>query len=168
MRTTADEAYQQVRSTLNELNPIQPTDLTTMVLKQALAISKRSGFNLRTNQMGSPFALPAEVRQQILYIAREALHNIEKHARANRVIIQYLWLEHELIMKINDDGVGFDPRSVPVEGHYGLWIMQNRAIEIGGTLKINRLDEPCGTEVTLWVPRPKYSPVQKHDVYAVK
>ncbi|RPJ40562.1 MAG: hypothetical protein EHM21_14470, partial [Chloroflexi bacterium] len=156
MRAIADEAYQQVRDTLDELTPLPAGDLNRTVTDQAKAACQRSGMGLQARQAGAPFSLPAAARQQIQYIAREALHNIEKHACAKNVTLQFLWLEAELIVKITDDGVGFNPLSVPTEGHYGLWIMQHRAQEIGGTLKITPADGK-GTEVTLWVPRPTYS-----------
>jgi signal transduction histidine kinase len=152
MRSTADEAYQQVRNTLDELNPVHAEDLLTSLTKQASAICGRSGMSLRSDQVGDPYPLPPAVRQQIMYIVREALHNIEKHASACKVYLQFVWLENELIIKIDDDGVGFNPLSVPDERHYGLWIMQQRAQEIGGTLKVASV-EGGGTEVTLWTPR---------------
>lgn len=157
MRATADEAYQQVRSTLDELTPSQGEDLHSMVLKQAQAISSRAGFTLQTSRVGEPYPISPAVRQQILYIVREALHNVEKHSQANEVALQYCWLESELIIKINDNGVGFNPRAVTDDGHYGLWIMQHRAQEIGGTVKIIPIAGK-GTEVTLWVPRPGLNP----------
>ncbi len=152
MRSTADEAYQQVRNTLDELSPVHAEDLLTSLTKQASAICDRSGMAFRSDEVGDPYPLPPPVRQQIMYIVREALHNIEKHASACKVFLQFVWLEHELIIKINDDGVGFNPLSVPDERHYGLWIMQQRAQEIGGTLKVASV-EGGGTEVTLWTPR---------------
>lgn len=152
MRAAADEAYQQVRNTLDELNPVLTDTLTGMITKQAQAISHRAGISLHLNQMGAPYQLPAAAQQHIIYMAREALHNVEKHAQASEVHVQFLWLENELILKIADNGIGFDPAALPTEGHYGLWIMQQRAQEIGGTLMIAPASEK-GTEVTLWVPR---------------
>lgn len=153
MRASAEEAYQQVRDTLSELNSAYTEDFSGYIDKHGKTIGARSGFTYQTRLAGAPFFLPAEYRQQILFIVREALHNIEKHAFAHNVLVQILWLEAELIVKITDDGVGFNPLTVQTDGHYGLWIMQNRAQEIGGTLKIMPA-EVHGTEVTLWVPRP--------------
>lgn len=166
MRSTADEAYQQVRNTLDELNPGQADNLVSTLFKQGRAISQRAGFSLRTSQVGRQHNLAASTRQQILYIVREALYNVEKHAKANLVHLQFIWLECELIIKITDDGVGFNPRVVPTEGHYGLWIMQQRAQEISGTLKIGPAADDGGgapgTEVTLWVPcPPSAAPAEK-------
>jgi signal transduction histidine kinase len=156
MRATADEAYQQVRNTLEELNPGMSDDLKELLTKQAWFIGQRAGFSLRTSQVGCPYPLSPAVRQQILYIVREALHNVEKHAHAAEVQIQFVWLEAELILKICDDGVGFSPLNIHSDGHYGLWIMEHRAQEIGGILKISPADQR-GTEITLWVPRPSRS-----------
>jgi signal transduction histidine kinase len=159
MRATADEAYQQVRSTLDELNPMQNEDLTMLMIKQAQTICDRAGLCLRQHQTGATYLLPPSVHQQVLYIVREALHNIEKHARATHVSMHVHWLEQELLIKIADDGIGFDPFSIKSQnssnqdvGHYGLWIMQHRAQEVGGTLRIAQSDEH-GTEITLSVPR---------------
>jgi signal transduction histidine kinase len=157
MRATANEAYQQVRSTLDELNPIQGEDLDSLVLKQAQTICTRAGIALRIGRIGAPYALPSGTRQQILYILREALANVEKHSSASEVLLQYIWLENELLIKITDNGVGFNPRIEPAEGHYGLWIMQHRAQELGGTIKITPAEEK-GTEITLWVPRHGFPP----------
>jgi signal transduction histidine kinase len=178
MRTIADEAYQQVRNTLDELNPTQAENLVSTVIMQAQTIGQRAGFNLRTSKIGAPHTLPTPTCSQILFIIREALYNVEKHARANQVHLQFLWLECELIIKVTDNGVGFNPRAVPAEGHYGLWIRQQRAQEIGGTIKITPASDSSGapdsdesteaefstgTEVTLWVPfPPAKKPAEKH------
>ncbi len=177
MRTIADEAYQQVRNTLDELNPTQAENLVSTLVMQAQTIGQRAGFSLRTSKIGAPHTLPSPTCSQILFIIREALYNVEKHARASQVHLQFLWLECELIIKVTDNGIGFNPRAVPTEGHYGLWIMQQRAQEIGGTIKITpaadggapagdaalETDMNTGTEVTLWVPFPSAKkPPEKH------
>lgn len=164
MRASADEAYLQVRDTLDKLNPNDAGELFTSLLKQARAICQRSDLALHSHQIGVPFNLPLAARQQVILITREALHNIEKHACAHQVHLQAVWLENELILKITDDGIGFDPSAIHAQGHYGLWIMQRRAEEIGGSLNICALDAgedgASGTEVTLWVPRSAPSSLQ--------
>jgi signal transduction histidine kinase len=161
LHATAEEAYVQVRSTLDELNPVPDEDLHETLRKQALVVSRRAGLHLRMHQIGAPFRMPPAVRHHILYVAREALFNIEKHARAAQVLVQLLWLENELILKITDDGVGFNYDQVPEEGHYGLWIMKYRVHEAGGNINITPGEEGRGTEVTLWIPRSKAALTQE-------
>lgn len=158
MRAAAEEAYCQVRMTLDELNPLPVQDLTAAIDRQTAVIAQRAGLRLRITQIGSPYTLPAPTNQQILYIVREAVHNVEKHACAQSVHVQVVWLEKELIIKITDDGVGMLPNTVHDESHYGLWIMRHRASEIGGAVTVQPASGP-GTEVTLWLPRPQGKPV---------
>lgn len=153
MHTTAEEAYQQVRDLLDNLNPKTEDDLRQSLWKLAQAICQRAGLKLRFNQIGQPYNIPVNAHHQIHFVVREALHNIEKHAGAQQVLMQLVWLDDEIILKITDDGCGFDPPEVDQPGHYGLWIMDYRARELGGGLKIARSEEGQGTEVTLWVPR---------------
>ena len=164
MQATAEEAYHQIRNTLDELNPVVKEDLQETLQDQAQPVCRRAGLHLRIHQIGAPFVLPPAVRHHILYVAREALFNIEKHAMANLVLVQLLWLENEFILKITDDGTGFDPQQARSEGHYGLWIMNYRAREAGGNLKITPGEEGRGTEVTLWVPRTKAG--EPHDAFS--
>lgn len=154
MRAAADEAYSQVRQTLDDLNAPAAADLPALLAPQAQAICRRAGLKLVIHENGAPFPLSATARQQVLYIAREALHNVEKHAGAAQVTLTYLWQPDGLVFKIHDDGTGFDPRRVDgaQDGHYGLWIMQQRAAEIGGTLRVQAAAQ-AGAEVTLWLPR---------------
>lgn len=154
MRAAAEEAYCQVRMTLDALNPLPVQDLTAAIDRQAKVIAQRAGLCLRITQIGAPYTLPAPTNQQILYIVREAMHNIEKHARAQTVHVQLVWLEKELIVKVTDNGVGMMPDTAYDESHYGLWIMRHRAAEIGGAVTIQPASGP-GTEVTLWLPRPQ-------------
>jgi len=165
LHATAEEAYEQVRSMLDGLNPSLPEDLSEALFKQALSICQRGGVHLRTHQIGSPFPLPSDTLRHVLFIAREALNNVEKHAQAGQVQLQLLWLENELILKITDDGVGFDASQPALAGHYGLWIMNNRAHEVGGELKITPAEEGRGTEVTLWIPRRQPNPGQETDLH---
>src|SRR5262249_8702852 len=71
-------------------------------------------------------------------IAREAVHNAVKHAKAKRILIQ-LANGGELALTIRDDGLGIDA-SRTTEGD-GIRIMRHRAELIGATFSIRRLDE---------------------------
>ena len=57
-------------------------------------------------------------------------------------------------MTIQDDGCGFAPDEVEMAGeqHYGLQFMQERAGQLGGSLKIQSAPG-AGTRVVLEVPR---------------
>lgn len=95
--------------------------------------------------------------QIVLYrIFQEALTNIYKHARANRVRINVSRQDNNLSISIRDNGQGFDScryrKSDPaVERGMGLSAMELRSRMIGADLKISSQPEQ-GTEISLLVP----------------
>jgi signal transduction histidine kinase len=79
--------------------------------------------------------LRSRAQVQVFGIAREALANVAKHARASTVRIRIEVAHGRVVVEIRDDGRGFDPeQSHP--GHFGLESMASRAAEVGGLLTI--------------------------------
>lgn len=69
-------------------------------------------------------------------ILQEALANIQKHARATRVDVA-VEAEKDLYVRIEDDGVGFEPEGVvPSPTHMGVAMMRQRAMAAGGWLRV--------------------------------
>jgi signal transduction histidine kinase len=90
--------------------------------------------------------LPADVRQNVYLIFKEAIHNIVKHSNARDVRIAAFRSNGQLHLTIRDDGDG-----IPVDhrqGH-GLRNMRMRAERIDAQLAI---DHRQGTAVALTVP----------------
>lgn len=90
----------------------------------------------------------------IMYrIAQEALANVRKHANASRVHVRLAQQDGGYLVRVEDDGDGFDPpemlRSAP--GHLGLSSMRERAEMAGGWCKVHGL-RGGGTTVEFWVP----------------
>jgi signal transduction histidine kinase len=83
-------------------------------------------------------------------IAREALNNIIKHTQAAQIRISVFQAPERIEMRIQDDGFGFDPQTVPA-GHLGISIMTERAEQIGGDLWIESIPGQ-GTEVVVTWP----------------
>jgi signal transduction histidine kinase len=96
---------------------------------------------------------PDELRVILYRIAQEALANVRKHAQASRVHIVLEDLDDGYLVRVEDDGVGFDPpemlRSAP--GHLGLSAMRERAEMVGGRCSVRSLPE-SGTSVEFWIP----------------
>ncbi len=77
-----------------------------------------------------------ERAETIVRMAREALRNVERHASASRVTMRLETPdETSLELRIEDNGVGFDPQEVPA-GHYGIVGLREQADLIGATLDI--------------------------------
>ena len=99
--------------------------------------------------------LPPDIEVGIFRMAQEALWNIEHHARASNVSVIIAFNEHDVMLKVSDDGIGFDVPAVigvPSENtQLGLIGMQERAELAGG--KLNIVSSPGkGTTVTISIP----------------
>jgi signal transduction histidine kinase len=70
-------------------------------------------------------------------VAEEALTNILKHSQASKVSVSLTQTgNHELLMRIHDNGAGFDPKTVDAGLHVGLQSMRARISRLGGTFDI--------------------------------
>lgn len=88
-------------------------------------------------------------------ILQEALHNIVKHANAAKVTVLLRWMDEELILIIEDDGIGFDPSGDGAhrlsDKGLGLVGMKERAIIMGGDVQVES-EIGSGTTIHVRVP----------------
>jgi PAS domain S-box-containing protein len=95
---------------------------------------------------------PEDARLVLFRIAKEALTNVRKHAHAKTVRLHLASQDDGYVVRITDDGVGFEPDGDEEEaGHIGLVSMRERADLVGGWLRIDS-DPQTGTTVECWVP----------------
>lgn len=88
---------------------------------------------------------------ELLMIMQEATGNAFNHGLAMTVRIHVSFGEKSLVMRVADDGTGFDTSAEVPPGHYGLASMRERADEIGGRLSIeSKIGE--GATMTVEVP----------------
>jgi signal transduction histidine kinase len=96
--------------------------------KYGLRASFKSGkFNER---------LPASMETELYRIVQEALTNVVRHAHASQVDVILTMRDNQLIVIVEDDGDGFNPKEIPESGHLGLFGIQERTEMIGGKLVI--------------------------------
>ncbi len=98
------------------------------------------------------YPLGMERRRHILQIAREALSNVARHARARRVEIRLTYRSDNLQLQVADDGVGLTV--IPTNTGQGLRNIRERATLLGGTLDIDSTLGQ-GVTITLTVPYQK-------------
>lgn len=137
MTRAANESYDLIRGTLSVLQSVDTAELFQIFSKYAAQIEERSSLQIDFSQFGEPRSVSPGRMRQLFYIFREALTNIEKHARARFVAVQIGWDEDCLRLIMQDDGQGFDPFSTSYDGHYGLKFMQERAELLNGSLNIH-------------------------------
>jgi signal transduction histidine kinase len=85
----------------------------------------------------------------IYRVAREALTNVQKHARATEVSVTLRRLDGGVELRICDDGRGFDPELVE-EGHMGLRVISDLVTSVGGNLTVDTAPGR-GCRISFWV-----------------
>jgi two-component system NarL family sensor kinase len=113
--------------------------------------ANRAGFELRLD-----FRYPRRhPREQLLFsAARELLANVVAHARASEVLVRLAEVDGDVLLLVEDDGVGLPPEGLSerlASGHIGLASQRVRVEAAGGTLEV----EPAhggGTRVEVRIP----------------
>lgn len=90
------------------------------------------------------------MEDHLFRILQESVSNTLRHAKAKRLEVRLMKREAFIIMRVIDDGIGFDVEKRKA-GSYGLQNMYERAAEIGGKLKIISLAQK-GTRLEAKVP----------------
>jgi signal transduction histidine kinase len=97
--------------------------------------------------------LPTLQRSRAVALAdatREALLNVEKHAKAQSVVVSVFALRDGVAVTVSDDGVGLDDDYTRGDG-LGLASMSERVARVGGTVTIGRNDDG-GATFQAWAP----------------
>ncbi|MAT99629.1 MAG: hypothetical protein CL608_21005 [Anaerolineaceae bacterium] len=104
--------------------------------------------------------LPPEIEVTLYRIAQEALTNVVRHAQASTVQVALSQENQVILMRIQDDGCGFDPHGVTAvseQRHLGLISMRERAAIAGGSL-ILETEPGTGTSLLIRLPLPEGIP----------
>ncbi len=156
MKDVADESYRFVRNKLEVTIPDSTPLLTNYLQEHAKKIALRSNIELKFTNQGTSKAVPVELQRAVFFVFQEALSNVEKHSHASRVDVLLDWDADHLSIAVTDNGVGFDVHSVAGHKHFGLEIMRERMMGIGGTAEIQS-SRYAGTTITLRAPVPVVS-----------
>jgi signal transduction histidine kinase len=99
--------------------------------------------------------LREDAQRVVLRIVQEAVANVVRHAAANAIRLTLLFGARRLRVAIVDDGRGFVVESdfLSYTGHWGLLGMQERAEQIGASLRVQSAPHR-GTTVRLDLPLP--------------
>ena len=144
-RSTLDEARRSVMDL--RAAPLEGRTLTEAL--QALA-AEFDGLRVDVTCDGTLSALPPAVEIGLYRIAREALTNVVRHARATRAAVTLERADGGVRMCVTDDGQGFDLTQVG-PGHFGLIGATERARLLGGTLRVDSASG-VGTTIEVRVP----------------
>jgi two-component system, sensor histidine kinase LadS len=150
IKSDIDNLCQDVRDLSHKLVPheMQVAGFLNTTKSYIRKFKKNTGINVEISAFGFP-PLHGEMALHIFRLLQEALHNIEKHAKATEVDIQLIGYEEELVITIDDDGVGFD-LSKNTKG-LGLETMKSRVDAFSGTFEIASYPNK-GTNILVKIP----------------
>ena len=139
-----DRIDEETRSALKEFRlliyNLRPPELEKMgligAIKQRLiSVENRTGLKYAFNVSGEMPTLRPNAEENLYLIAQEALNNTMRHAHASQVTVDFRVDKAQLMMRVKDDGCGFDLEQVK-PGCMGIANMSDRAGSLAGNLNI--------------------------------
>jgi PAS domain S-box-containing protein len=159
--SVADDALQLAEATADELRRIsralRPSvlddlGLAAAIKSEATALARRSGAAVRFVLAGEETRLASDVELTLLRVAQEALHNVERHASANKVFVRLAFDHGQVRLVVRDNGQGLvsmpSASDLLDAGKLGVVGMQERARLVGGRVEVlTRAGEGTTVEV---------------------
>jgi PAS domain S-box-containing protein len=149
----SEDAINTSRTIYNALHPsmLDEIGLESAIQWHTKTFLKSSNliFSIHTNIEYEKFS--KEINLGFFRIFQDSLTNVVLHSKATRVVIDIYKMDATLILRVKDNGIGFDVNNVDIISSHGLLIMRERAYAMNGNLTISSSQEN-GTQVEVHVP----------------
>lgn len=150
-----------MRRIIYDLRPMSIDDLGLVPTIQRFVEQNKAEhddmkFKIQVTSESAEVDLPSVVTLTIFRIVQEACNNIFKYSQAENVTIVISYLEDNIVVSVQDDGIGFDKNSIGkgeknTSSGFGLSIMQERVQLLYGSFSIDS-ELGKGTKVTIEIP----------------
>jgi signal transduction histidine kinase len=152
LKSVAEQAFQSVRNIALLLRPSMLDDLglAAALEWQGREVSRRSDTEVSVESESVPEDLPDEYRTCIYRLVQEALNNAVRHSGARNAKVVVERMPESIVVRVTDDGRGFDPARSRGMGILG---MEERMKRLGGTLRVES-HPGKGATVTAELPIP--------------
>lgn len=151
MQQVIDEGRNAVRGLRTSDAAMMPLEAALSQIKQEMGASEDVEYRVIVEGRQRP--LHPMLRDEVYRVAREALINAFRHAKASHIEVELNYAASGLRLFVRDDGTGMDEKilSAGRDGHWGLVGIRERAERIGAQLHV--FSRPsAGTEIELTVP----------------
>jgi signal transduction histidine kinase len=149
LRAAAERAMMECRLAIEALTLGADDDLSTAVVQTAETIAEREGTRLELD-VKAGVRVRREARDALVRIASEAVTNAARHGHAETIQVG-LRNGREIVLRIHDDGVGFETSEIGEYSGFGLVSMRQRVQRLGGEFHVS--SEPgSGTLVEVRIP----------------
>lgn len=155
-------SIQKLRVISKELHQTILDDLgiTESVQSVLVDFGKKSGLDVRFECNLKKNHITPQIDTTILKILDDALSNVQEHANASIVTVALFTENSDLILKIRDNGRGFDQSKAKKKTSLGLVNIKEKTLAVQGQLDITT-GEATGTELLIRIPLPRTSLLQK-------
>ncbi|WP_328478256.1 GAF domain-containing protein [Actinoplanes sp. NBC_00393] len=144
-----DATIRDIRRSIFELRAPVGATLRTELRDTCDAALDTLGFRPTLETSGPvESAVPDDIVPELIAVLREALSNAARHAQARAVRVSVRVAGRELILQVEDDGVGMDPALA----RGGVVNMGERAADLGGGFEAGPRPDGTGTLITWRVP----------------
>ncbi len=134
VRTVTGEVRETLYDLRSDVNEVK--DVEHVITEFAGRVANRSGLTVNIDSRATA-RLPLLQEREMWRIAQEAVINVERHADAGEVTIQWRCDGESAELAVTDDGRGMDAGRGGRTDSYGIVGMRERASSIGATLEIN-------------------------------
>ncbi|MEO0472952.1 MAG: tetratricopeptide repeat protein [Bacteroidota bacterium] len=147
-----DQACTDVRSIAHLMMPrtLEVEGLPAAIREMADKIIRPTGLAVQVDVLGQIHSLPENLRIGAYRIVQELVQNTLKHAQAHMLDIQLVFRAKQLIIRVEDDGIGMSEAGL-TRGH-GLSNIQLRASAMKATFSFENSSKSSGTRATLHIP----------------
>ncbi|AQP53064.1 two-component sensor histidine kinase [Vagococcus penaei] len=145
-----DSSQSEMRALLLHLRPINLENKSLKSGVELLLKELQTKINIEVVWDIENVSTKSAIEDHLFRIVQELLSNTLRHAKATTLEVYLKSIDQNLLLKVVDDGVGFDMEQDKV-GSYGLGNIQERVTGIGGTLKIVSFKNQ-GTSIEIKIP----------------
>lgn len=151
---------EQLDASCTELRGIAHTMMPPALEQQGLAPSleillrhtlQHAGLEAKFEAHDLPMQLDEKTEIGLYRIAQELLNNVVKHARAAKVLVELFQADNKLVLRVADDGMGFDFEAARSRGTMGVLNILSRVSALGGEF-VSERGSPNGTVALVRVP----------------
>ena len=151
-----DTLIDQTRHLIFDLHPAMIDDLGLVATLNGFArdFGQRSNIDVIVTEHGEAHPPVSSISHYLFRAVREVLNNAARHGKASEIVIAVHWEGRRLRIVVDDDGCGFDPRTLPRHqgpGGLGLPGITERLRSLGGGFYVES-NPGQGTRAILEVP----------------
>lgn len=155
LKQTVDNVLESLHRLAMDLRPaaLDHLGLVAALRQHAIRFSDETGLTVQFEAVGKIERMSGDIETAVYRIVQEALTNVVRHAHATRIDILLERRGADLVVVVEDNGIGFDLHSDKRLNRLGVIGMKERADMLGGIITIESVLGQ-GTTVLLEVPCP--------------